>query len=284
MENFRGESEALVKELAERIDTGRPFGSFSQSIYDTSWLARIRTRGIDSQWLFPQCFKFLLDSQEDDGGWPVRSSEIDDILNTMASLVAFKEHSSLSDVCGAIADKIELQRRSSLAEAHLRLSLQSWDVQSTVHVGFELLVPSLLELLEEQGVELQFEGRPTLMFMRQRKLLKFRPEILYNQQKTTLVHSLEAFVGRIDFDRVSHHVDRYGSIMASPAATAAYVMYHSVWDEAAVSYLKDVVAYSSGSGTGGVPGAFPSSNFEATWVCGFSHFPFQVVIPLITSH
>lgn len=262
---FRLESETLVRELAEKLCSGRGFGSFSTSIYDTAWLARVRTTGSDSKWLFPQCFEYLLDAQEPNGGWLVHASEIDGILNTMAALIALKEHhAQLNGSVDINAD--ELERRITLSQDHLRVNLQTWDVSSTVHVGFEVLVPALLEELERQGVYFDFEGRQTLMLMNQHKLRKFRPEILYSQHKTTLVHSLEAFVGKIDFDRVSHHVDQHGSMMASPAATAAYLMCHSTWDNASEAYLKNVVAYGSGLGSGGVPGAFPSSNFEVTWV------------------
>lgn len=263
-ENFFQQSQALVSELGAKLETHDPFGSFSPSIYDTAWLARVRTRDGEPRWLFPECFEYLLQAQEPGGGWPMYASEMDGILGTMAALVAMKEHAAQPELCGA-SNPILLGERISKAEESLRLMLPEWDVTSTVHVGFEILVPALLESLEK-GTHFEFPGRKTLMEMNQNKLRKFRPEMLYGSQKTTLVHSLEALVGKIDYDRVSHHLDRRGSMLGSPAATAAYLMHVPTWDTAAESYLKSVVKLGSGAGSGGVPGAFPSAFFELSWV------------------
>lgn len=262
---FANESQSLLRELSEKLDSGKEFGSFSPTIYDTAWLARvIRTTGDGPEWLFPECFEYLLQLQQPDGGWSVHTSEMDGILNNMAALIALKEHRAQPKL-GSNHDPANLDDRTRRAESRLRSNLQSWDVSSTVYVGFEILVPALLEQLETKGIHFAFQGRQTLMSMNQRKVHNFRPEMVYSPHKTTLVHSLEALVGKIDFDRVSHHLDQRGSMMGSPAATAAYLMNGSTWDDAAEAYLKRVVMASSGMGSGGVPGAFPSSFFELTW-------------------
>ncbi|KAK3934391.1 hypothetical protein QBC46DRAFT_427605 [Diplogelasinospora grovesii] len=273
-ETFSREARAVVSQLADQLEDGKvikPIGSFSPSAYDTAWLARIRTRDNEPAWLFPQCFEYLLRTQDQTtGGWPAYSSELDGILNTMAAIVALREHQTRPDIaqgCCSISAE-DCAERVVRAENHLRATLQKWDVSRTVHVGFEALVPALLEMLEERtGETLDFPGRQTLMSLYRHKLAKFRPEVLYVPGgKTTLVHSLEAFVGKIDYNRVAHHLDERGSMMASPAATAAYLMHSSIWDERAETYLRDVVLSCSGKGSGGVPSAFPSSTFEMTWV------------------
>ncbi|MCJ1290881.1 hypothetical protein MMC34_002423 [Xylographa carneopallida] len=53
--------------------------------------------------------------------------------------------------------------------------------------------------------------------------------------------------------------------MASPAATAAYLMESSVWDSSAEEYLKSVVDRLRSDGGGTAPSAFPSTFFELTW-------------------
>ncbi|KAM7191493.1 hypothetical protein V8F33_008844 [Rhypophila sp. PSN 637] len=264
------ETTALIKDIGRKIDNGTPFGSFSTSLYDTAWLARFRTPNGD--WLFPQCFQHLLQMQEPGGGWPVYGAEMDGLLSTMAALVALRDHQEdrLANEPGkeAISCPPSIGERIHQAEECLRQRLQSWDVASTVHVGFEMLVPALLRMLEKDSNTKQFEfpGRPALMSMNQRKLAKMRPEVVYGPKTTTLVHSLEALVGSIDFDRVSHHLNEHGSMMGSPAATAAYLMNSSQWSAAAETYLKSAVAHSSGLGSGGVPGAFPSALFEVSWI------------------
>ncbi|KAK4163962.1 hypothetical protein QBC43DRAFT_318479 [Cladorrhinum sp. PSN259] len=269
-EIFIRESEALIDELTGRLDKGEPIGSFSPSIYDTAWLARIRTRDTPSHWLFPQSFIFLLRTQEPDGGWSGNGSQIDGILSTLASLVALKEHHATHvepQIVNGFHPEDGLEECITKAENILSTRLQQWDVEATVHVGFEVVVPALLNALEiDHGTKFDFHGRQKLLSLNRQKLSKLRPEIVYGPQITTLVHSLEALVGCIDFDRVAHHLDQHGSMLASPASTAAYLMHSNKWDDRAEAYLRTVVSSGSGAGSGGVPGAFPSATFELSWI------------------
>lgn len=66
----------------------------SPSIYDTAWvsiISRITAHG--THWVFPECFQYVLDTQQEDGSWQSYSSQVDGILNTAASLVALMKHS-----------------------------------------------------------------------------------------------------------------------------------------------------------------------------------------------
>lgn len=143
--------------------------------------------------------------------------------------------------------KLDSSLQIAKATQHLEERLWNWDVESTVHVGFEILVPSLLGLLELEGYQFQFPARSTLMAFNEQKLAKFDPRLLYNHHQTTLVHSLEAFIGRIDLDRVSHDLHN-GAMMAPPASTAAYLMHCSSWSNAAEEYLRRVIAIGGGRG------------------------------------
>ena len=262
---FSREAAAVIKQLAYQVEHNASISSFSSSIYDTAWLAMVCKSTSDATWLFPQCFDYLLETQTQGGGWPAYASEMDWILNTMAATIALQMHGRRLDLNDAPL-RNNITSRVLKAEKYLREKLQGWDVSSTIHVGFEILVPTLLELLEKDSEKFEFPGRQTLMNLNQSKLSRYRPEVLYGDRKTTLLHSLEAFVGKIDFDRVAHHLDQRGSMMASPSATAAYLIYCSKWDESAESYLRNVVALGSGKGSGGVPSAFPTSIFEISWV------------------
>jgi hypothetical protein len=55
-------------------------------------------------------------------------------------------------------------------------------------------------------------------------------------------------------------------MMASPSATAAYLMKCEEWDDSAEAYLRLAVECGEGRGTGAVPSAWPSTNFELLWV------------------
>ena len=97
------------------------------------------------------------------------------------------------------------------------------------------------------------------------KMSKFKPEYLYSKQKLTAIHSLEAFIGQIDFNQVRHHKE-FGAFMATHSSTAAYLMHSSPWDDEAETYLHTVLELGAGQNSGGVPSAFLSTYFEVTWV------------------
>jgi len=264
------EAARLFQRLAVDCDNGASFGSFSVSTYDTAWASMvIKSIDGDRQWLFPESFQLLLDSQLHEGGWQEHGTVMDGILNTMASLLAIVKHRKESSCKGCPPLPPDIDSRVLRGISWLTHRLQSWDVEASEHVGFEILIPSLLDLLRREEISFDFPGSEQLARLNLKKLARFNPQILYRQVQTTLVHSLEAFVGKIDFDRVRHHqVD--GSMMSSPAATAAYLIYASSWDSTAEGYLRKVLQRGRGNGSGGFPSAFPTTNFELTWVLTLS--------------
>ncbi|KAK7751444.1 hypothetical protein SLS62_006529 [Diatrype stigma] len=256
---------SLIQRAILNYDEKYGFGSMSSAIYDTAWVSLITKSGNSGkQWLFPQCFEYLLETQSDDG-WSGGASQTDGILNTAASLLSLIKHSKeplqITDV-----SQEELETRISTATASLQRQLHNWDVESSTHVGFEVIIPALLDMLEREDsdrLRLQFNGREELMRLNAAKLSKFKPEYLYGKVQLTVLHSLEAFIGKIDFDKIAHHVVG-GSLMASPSSTAAYLMNASRWDDDAEAYLRHVVSVKGNEG--GVPSAYPSTYFEYSWV------------------
>lgn len=253
----------LVSTLAQGCLQEDGNGSFSVATYDTAWVAMISKRvNGETQWLFPECFQFLLTTQSPGGGWDIHSSGFDGILNSMAALLALQKHKTAFWYSNSrLPDDID--SRIAGAISFLDSRLQQWDVEASEHVGFEILVPAILELLEKNGICFKFGGRRLLSVLLAQKMANFNPDMLYGTARSTLIHSLEAFFDKLDFDRLSHHKTA-GSMMASPASTAAYLMQCSTWDNDAEAYLRSVLA--SRDRNGGVPSAYPSNIFELTWV------------------
>lgn len=234
------------------------------SIYDTAWVAMVpkteeKDYGKVTRWLYPRCFEAIIESQNQDGGFGTHGDTIDQILNTSAALLALCVHQRNPSFpgCEFVPD---LENRIQRAKDYLNKIFQLWDVDETGHVGFEILVPRLLEMLRTENSIFDFPGLQRLRSLQNRKLKNFSPSILYGQT-TTLLHSLEAFGGDIEFQRLSSHL-RHGSMMGSPSSTAAYLIYTSSWDEEAERYLEEVIQ----AGNGAVPSAFPIITFEITWV------------------
>jgi hypothetical protein len=259
------DAERLVAKLVGSYHPKYGMGSMSCAVYDTAWVAMI-AKIVDGkkQWLFPECFQYILHHQQKNGGWERYAAQVDGILNGLAALLAYKKHAATPELSTEPLPQ-DLENRILRAIVFLEQELKQWDVQSTTHVGFEILVPSLFELLEHEGVKFEFPQRQLLMAINKKKMSRLDPSILYTKFKCTAIHSLEAFTGKIDFDKVKHH-ETFGSMMASPSSTAAYLINTTEWDEESEAYLRHVVSAADGKGSGGVPSAFPSTYFEFTWV------------------
>lgn len=246
-------------------DAGTPlrhFGSFSGAIYDTAWLSMItKEEQGQSRNLFPECFHYLLAAQQESGVWGSNSAQIDVILNCLVALLALATRQS--STLPHSPESSSLHARIVRGQAAVHAVLQNWAVKESVHVGFEILVPSLLNQLSAWDIAFDFPGHSTLMQLHKTKLQNFKPATVYSTQSTTLLHSLEALVGLIDFDRVGHHCKEDTGIFGSPSATAAYLIHSTTWDQKAESYLSTVVS-STGS-TGYVPSAYPTCLFELSW-------------------
>jgi len=244
-----------VGRLLEAYVMRRGVCSMSGSIYDTAWVSMVAKPGErEKKWLFPSSFECILEAQSENGGWE-GGDAIDEIVNTLACLLSLKRHEKVDDT--ALGDKVEN------AIKFVNAKLADWDVSTAERVAFEILIPSLLDQLDQEGVTLRFPDFETLRSLNQKKMAKLNFELLY-KYPSTILHSLESFVGVIDFDKVAHHL-REGSMMGSPSSTAAYLMNVSVWDQEAEQYLRDAVDNGRRLAEGMVTNVFPISTFEFAW-------------------
>lgn len=251
----------IVSELADKLERSPQRSLFSPVIYDTAWAAmisKVQEDG-DRYWLFPECFQIILQDECPTGAWGSNTSKTDGILNATGVLLAILKHRDEPLVRGSELPP-DLNARICDLVRWIDATLQEWDVATSDHVGFELLVPTLLGLLRQHDVVFDFPGAEVLTTMNREKLAKLDVSSLYSPAKSTLVHSLEAFVGMLDFDKVKHHLHN-GSMMASPSSTAAYLIYISEWDDEAEAYMKRTFVQSEGFAS-----AAPTTIFECSWV------------------
>ncbi|KAI4141453.1 MAG: hypothetical protein L6R39_005325 [Caloplaca ligustica] len=97
----------------------------------------------------------------------------DGILNSLAALLALTKHQS-----GPTPNK-NLQVAVNKAIAYLDITLQTLDVDGSLPVGFELLVPAMLDMLKSQaGIQLSFPAQPQLPTIKAAKMRAFKPDAL----------------------------------------------------------------------------------------------------------
>lgn len=287
------EIEELFIKLSRNRDSHNELGAMSCSIYDTAWVSAVaKTVAGTKKYLFPSSFLIILEAQLPDGSWDghfhqknqgmldqnvsveleVSSSRSGDrIISTMAALYTMNLHAaSPLQIPVEQLPSPPLTTRIASAVSVLHEMLHHWDVVNCNTVGIEVLCPSLLGLLSSQGYDFAFPARRSLFEMRDSKLARVTPKMIYQVAPSALLHSLEAFhdwnPNDFDVSKVRHHLVG-GSMMASPAATASYLIKMSPWDEDAELYLSRVIQYGEGLGSGAVPSAYPSTNFETLWAC-----------------
>ena len=251
----------IVSELVDRLEQNPHRSLFSPVIYDTAWAAmisKVQEDG-DRYWLFPECFQIILQDKWATEAWGSNVSKIDGILNATGVLLALLKHREEPLVRGS-EHPPDLNARICDLVRWIDATLQDWDAAASDHVGFELLVPTLLGLLRPYDIVFDFPGAKVLATMNREKLGKVDVSSLYSPAKSTLVHSLEAFVGMLDFSKVKHHLHN-GSMMASPSSTAAYLIHTSEWDDEAEAYMRRAFVKSEGFAS-----AAPTTIFECSWV------------------
>jgi len=188
-------------------------------------------------------------------------------LDTAAALLALVKHTTDPLQIQDYSPQ-ELVERTTRASTSLARQLATWhDMETTNHIGVELIVPALLQYLKEEDPKLEFAfpSQNVLADMSAAKLARFRTEMLYEQRISSASYSMEAFIGKVDFDRVAPQL-RNGSMWTSPSSTAAYLMHTTTWNDEAEDWLRHLIKAGQGHGDGSVPGTFPTHQFELNWV------------------
>ncbi|OGM44900.1 hypothetical protein ABOM_006120 [Aspergillus bombycis] len=266
----------LVHKISKEITSEYGLSSMAPSIYDTAWLALVPDKTADQKgWLFPESFTYLLDTQNLDGGWdPLEQSSRavkysdslwlpDCIIHSLAALLALCRHFRLAACQGSGLPEDALARIFR-AKRFLDEKLAAWTLEGTTHFGFELLIPVLLQLLAEEGLSFEFPAKEELL-IRYEKASSIDLNWLYDGPCQVPLLSLEAFIGKLNFGKIEHLVSD-GGIIASPASTAAYLIYAPKWSDKCEAFLRHVVANGQGQGNGAVGGVFPLELFEPSWV------------------
>lgn len=273
--NNQEQAAFLISYCGEAVANTHTFGNLTSSIYDTAWVAILRKPNSPTrELLFPECYQYILNQQHSGSGWEKSpESEIDGIMCTLGGLFALTKNSDIEQ--DGITPN-EIATRIENGSTFLSAKLHTWDVASCDHVGFEIIIPCMLEHLKEKGLVFTFPGQTLLTELNQLKLAKIHPAVWSGKVQTTITHSLEAFLGKADFSGLRDQ-RVCGGMGSSPSSTAAYLMSTSPWDDEAEQYIRTVLSSRHSGEIGGVPGMYPTTGFEVLWVSKAPYMSFDVL-------
>ena len=249
--------------------------------YDTAWIARLDRLGEPAA---QEALEWLRETQLPDGSWGARAPRYhhDRLVCTLSAMIALALH-------GDPRDRNRLQRALAGFDTASR-GLRADPVGATI--GFEMIAPALVDEASQLGIirrqEDMFLSRALnhyeaalksaelnmsqtrrgsddyLALLAARRLAKLQalPAGKVNRH-ITVAFSAE-MAGKegknlFDLERIQ---ESNGSIGHSPSATAYFALYVKPGDEAAMTYLRRMLAVQ----LDGVPFAAPFDVFERSWV------------------
>jgi halimadienyl-diphosphate synthase len=219
------------------------------SEYDAAWVARVKDPATGTP-LFPEVLDVVRRTQADDGGW---AADVEypsaRLLATLSSILAITDYDATS------SDDSAAQRGADFV---LRMFRQ-FDASHELTIGFELVVPTLIQEACERGFELQ-GLLPIALDWREQKL-RLMPENMAYDPGASISFSLE-FLGRaIDTERARRLLLSDGSIGASVAATAYYAA--RTGERRSIEFLREVVQV---CGPENIPYGYPVKLWPTLWV------------------
>jgi hypothetical protein len=219
--------------------------------YDTAWLASLPDTRDRRTSRFPTTLRWLADNQHADGSWggSVRY-EHDRILCTLAALAPLAEFGRRAEDRHAV----DAGTRYLWQHGHL-IGREPVEL-----VGFELLLPALVDRAQKAGVAVP-PHLDVYSEQRRAKLNLLPREALYSP-RTTVAHSLEFLGDQADPARLAAVQGAHGAVGNSPAATAYFLDRTSEDNPNALRYLNGVLGHGGGAMA---PVLHPCETFELLW-------------------
>jgi len=253
-----------------KIGVGRS-GLMKPTAYDTAWLARIPAEhdAGGRRWVhrttgrvpaFPEALDWLRQNQNEDGSWGAEIEYVHDrVISTLVTILALTEWEG-SGPSKDGQDRIAIERG-------LRYIWEKADTDGTIGqleqehetIGFEVILPTLLKGCQEFGFTLPWSAFERYDKMRDEKMAKIPPDMLYSRD-TTMAFSLEFMGDNLDVDKTGTLQEENGSIGVSPSATA-YFLTKLPDNVAARRYVADIASVYGST----APEVFPFDVFETAW-------------------
>jgi halimadienyl-diphosphate synthase len=245
--------ELQIHELLDNLKTGQQMSSIA---YDTAWIARLGD--IDGT-LGNQALAWLSENQLSDGSWGAEFPYYhhDRVASTLAAMLALTRRGRRNQDRKQIENGVlALERMTNSATKKLQAD------PNGATIGFEMIVPTLVDDAERLGIIQQQKGRILGLIgqMRTEKLAKLKGSKI--TRDVTYAYSSEMAgkdgQGILDIENLQ---EKNGSVGSSPSATAYYLLYLCPGEPKALTYLKNVI-----NSDGGAPAFTPYDIFGPAWV------------------
>jgi halimadienyl-diphosphate synthase len=227
--------------------------------YDTCWAAQLVEE--DGSLAYPDLLPSLMDRQHPDGGWGSRVSHGHDRLLTTLAVVL---------LLARFGNRRRDKEQQAAGERYIWREASELDYDGQATVGFELIIPTLLERSKRIGLNLPYAHLRHYETARAKKLSLLPRERIF-QSRTTALFSLEAFADNIDLNGATRLLQQDGSMANSPSATAALLGQVGDWRvrfPRSTAYLEDLL----GRYNGGLPAMAPCGIFTRAWVLHYLQY------------
>lgn len=237
-------------------------GCVSVDSYNTAWVALVPAEHDLTQPQWPEALAFLRATQLPDGGWgaPMTYHAHERTLCTLAAITAL--------LCWretAVSQQANDQQRIQHGLAALHKYALDLAHDPLELVGYELLLPRLVRLLEPYDLTLPTEYWYNILDVGQRKMFMIGNLEIEPSKPRTWWFSMEMLpeqrLAELDDTFLNHH----GSIATSTAATAAFLRarrLHGKDSPRAAAFISRVLAL----GHGGASFSWPIEHYELLWI------------------
>ncbi|CAI0374038.1 unnamed protein product [Linum tenue] len=203
----------------------------SVSAYDTAWMAMVPTptSSMEDSPLFPQCARWILDNQLNDGSWGLArcnpSSTKDALSSTLACILALQ--------------------RWGLGEQQVTKGLQFLDCNSAsltdqkqhMPIGFDIIFTGMIDYAKDLGLNLPFKSTDVDAMLTKRNVELTSSGFGRNTEgrRAYMAYVSEGIQHSQDWDMVMKYKRKNGSLFNSPSTTA--VAFSHLRDPDCLRYL-----------------------------------------------
>nr|ALJ30097.1 kaurene synthase-like protein [Stevia rebaudiana] len=214
-----------IRKLFEKVE-------LSASAYDTAWVAMVPSPNSPLSPCFPDCLKWVMDNQLDDGSWGLVNHTHhlfplvkDTLSSTLASIVALKKWN---------VGEYQINKGLSFIESNLA---SASDENEPSPVGFDIIFPHMLEHAKDLSIKLPLEEKDLRLFLHKRELELKRCHS--KERESYMAYISEGLGSSYDLNMVMKYQMKNGSILNSPSASSAALIHHE--NVGCLNYLTSVL-------------------------------------------